>query len=48
MKNLDDMKTAFIVDEESYKVLSKKKDFTNEDMYCIMAGIVSRAPKAKA
>ncbi|MGL5257512.1 MAG: FAD-dependent oxidoreductase [Proteocatella sp.] len=47
MKNLEDMKTSFIVDEESYKVLSKKKDFTNEDMYCIMAGIVSRAPKGK-
>lgn len=48
MKNLDDMKTSFIVDEAAYKVLSKKKDFTNEDMYCIIAGIVSRAPKVKA
>lgn len=48
MKNLDDMKTSFIIDEVSYKVLSKKKELTNEDMYCIIAGIVSRAPKVKA
>lgn len=47
MNNLDDMKAAFVINETTYKVLNSKKEITNEDMYAIMAGIITKAPVYK-
>lgn len=47
MKTLEDMKTSFVINESIYKVLKTKTQISNEDMYAIMAGIISRAPVNK-
>ncbi|MGB5823770.1 MAG: FAD-dependent oxidoreductase [Proteocatella sp.] len=44
MTTLEDMKASYVINDMTYKAIKSKSEITNEDMYAIMAGIVSKAP----
>ncbi|MBP7913239.1 MAG: FAD-dependent oxidoreductase [Proteocatella sp.] len=41
--SLEGLKNSYVISESAYREIMDKDEFTNEDMYCIMAGIVRRA-----
>jgi len=43
--SIEGLKNSYIISESAYKELRDKEELINEDMYCIMAGIVKKAPK---
>ena len=43
--SVEGLKNAYIISESAYKEIRDKEELINEDMYCIMAGIVKKAPK---
>ena len=43
LSSLEGLKNSYVISESAYREIMDKDEFTNEDMYCIMAGIVRRA-----
>ena len=43
LSSLEGLKNSYVISESAYREIMDKEEFTNEDMYCIMAGIVRRA-----